>query len=99
MNALEKMKSTLTTEEAITLAKSNWWEGLDPKEVALAQLQQKKLCMPFAEFQTIVGKVLGRGVFTHEFVEPKTLIHQIQTGAQPTETPLESLDRLVSGTR
>ena len=34
-------------ETAIELANSEWWKAYSPKEVALAQLKEPILCMPF----------------------------------------------------
>ena len=95
MSDIEKMKGTMTKEEAIALAKSEWWKEYPEKDVALAQLKQPKLCIPFGEFQEIVNKAIGRGVFTHEFAEPSRLIQEIESpGSVEPEHPLESLQRI-----
>lgn len=57
----------MTKEQAIELAKSNWWAGKPAREVAMFQLFEENLCMPFGEFHEAVEKALGRSVWTHEF--------------------------------
>jgi hypothetical protein len=57
----------MTREQAVHLAGTKWWERVSPEEAALFQLYEEKLCMPFGEFQAAMEKLLGRGVWTHEF--------------------------------
>jgi hypothetical protein len=57
----------MTQAQAIELANSGWWESVTPEEAALFQLYEPLLCMPFGAFQDAVEKLLGRGVWTHEF--------------------------------
>lgn len=63
----QEMRGVLTQERALEIAHSNWWVDLPATEVALAQLRQERLCMPFDVFQEAVEKAVGYGVFTHEF--------------------------------
>ena len=67
----------MNKETAIELANSEWWKAYSPKEVALAQLKEPILCMPFDIFHQMVEKAIGRPVWTHEFIEPSTLIAEI----------------------
>ena len=57
----------MTTEEAITLAESKFWEPLSYYDRAIFQLFENKLCMPFGVFHEAMEKALGRPVYTHEF--------------------------------
>ncbi len=57
----------MTPQEAIALAASSWWVDRPAKEVALFQMREKLLCMPFDLFHEAMEKALGRPVFTHEF--------------------------------
>ena len=57
----------LTKEQAVVLANTGWWTKIPSAEAALFQLFEERLCMPFSEFHAGVEKLLGRGVFTHEF--------------------------------
>jgi hypothetical protein len=59
MDAIEKMKGKLTETEAKALFDSKWWEDLPAKPVALAQLRQERLCIPFGEFVFIVARAMG----------------------------------------
>ncbi len=81
MNAIEKMKGELTREEAIALGESKWWEGLPAKPVALAQLRQERMCMPFGEFVPIVAKAIGadpEGFPNTALRDPEGLIRVIE---------------------
>ena len=72
-------------ETAIELANSEWWKAYSPKEVALAQLKEPILCMPFDIFHQMVEKAIGRPVWTHEFINPMVLIAEINGNInQPT---------------
>lgn len=57
----------MTTEQAIQLAKSNWWKGLPAHDIVTFQLFEDKLCMDFSDFHKAVEDSLGRPVWTHEF--------------------------------
>lgn len=57
----------LTQEQAIEMAKNNFWKDWTPEQVVRFQLFQQRLCMDFSHFQKCVQDVLGRSVFTHEF--------------------------------
>lgn len=57
----------MTKEDAIRLAESKFWEGMDYRQRAIFQMHEEKLCMPFDVFHEAVEKTLGRPVWTHEF--------------------------------
>ncbi|UUZ68047.1 hypothetical protein LP416_27670 [Polaromonas sp. P2-4] len=57
----------LTKEEAIAMCENGVWKSWTPKQRAIFQCVQGRLCMPFAEFHKAVQETLGRPVFTHEF--------------------------------
>jgi len=59
----------MTRKDALTLYRSRFWEALSPREIALLQLSEDTLCVPFNVFHKSVEKVLGRTVFTHEFAD------------------------------
>ena len=82
-------------ETAIALAKSGWWERKYPEVVALAQLEEPLLCMPWEVFHRTVEDVLKRAVMTHEFAHPELLIKEIRgQRLQPTiEELLEQLPK------
>jgi hypothetical protein len=54
-------------DNAIALAKTEWWVGKPAKEVAKIGLFTKELCLPFDVLHKAVQEALGRPVFTHEF--------------------------------
>jgi len=56
----------MTKEEAITLGETKFWEKMTPREIAMFQLFEPLLCMPFEVFHEALEKTLGRPVFTHE---------------------------------
>lgn len=57
----------MTKEEAIALYESRFWESMQPEDIAMFQLWEELLCMPFGVFQEAVEKTLKRPVWTHEF--------------------------------
>lgn len=57
----------MTKEQAIKLFESKFWEDMTATQVALFQLQEEKLCMPFDIFHGCVEEALGYPVMTHEF--------------------------------
>lgn len=57
----------MTKEQAIALARTNWWKGLPACDIVMVQLFEEKLCMDFSDFHKAVGDALGRPVWTHEF--------------------------------
>ncbi len=57
----------LTREEALAFHDSRAWEKLTPRERAIFQIDQDRLCMPFSEFHKAIEEALGRPVWTHEF--------------------------------
>ena len=63
----------MTEEEAITLAESRFWESMQPEDIAMFQLWQPLLCMPFSVFHEAIEKTLKRPVWTHEFAQPDSL--------------------------
>ena len=80
-------------QTAIDLAKSNWWEKKYPEAVALAQLEEPLLCMPWEIFHKTVEEVLKRPVYTHEFADPELLIKEIR-GQRLPPTIEELLEQL-----
>lgn len=57
----------MTREQAIAFHDSGAWRKLSPATLALFQLTQSKLGVPFGEFHKAVEIALGRPVWTHEF--------------------------------
>ena len=57
----------LTKEEAIKFSNEKTYEKMTHKQIAIFQISQEKLCMPFDVFHEAVEKTIGRSVFTHEF--------------------------------
>jgi len=54
-------------ETAIKLSESNFWENMSFRDIAIFQLFEPLLCMPFEIFHEAIEKTLNRPVFTHEF--------------------------------
>ena len=75
----------MTTEQAIQLAESRWWEGLPSHDIVMFQLFEKKLCMDFGSFHQAVEKALGRPVWTHEFARADALKQEF-LGDKPAPT-------------
>lgn len=64
----------LTKDEAIALHDSDIWKDWSPQELALFQLEQPLMCVPFSNFHEATEVLLGRSVWTHEFAQPKVLL-------------------------
>jgi len=88
----------LTEEEAIALAKTEWWKSKTAEEIVKFQLFQKRLCMDFGDFHEAVEKVLGRPVWTHEFAHWNALIKEY-LGKKPKPTLQEIMDLIPSKKR
>lgn len=84
-----KMKQ-LTREQAITFGENKLYEGMTSRQIAEFQLNQKKLCMPFAVFHEAIEETLGRPVYTHEFAHPELLKQELY-GKKPAPTLEEIL--------
>jgi len=63
----------LTKEQAIQFADNEIWRGMSNGEIALFQIDQEFLCMPWQVFHKAVSKALDRPVFTHEFANADRL--------------------------
>jgi hypothetical protein len=81
----------MTREEALRLYGNGWWKLYPAREVALAQLQQERLCMPFDDFQHVVEEAIGGPVWTHEFARPQALVERIRSGQSGPVDPFRSL--------
>lgn len=75
----------LNREEAIALASSGEWKNWTYEKQAYFQLNQKRCCMDFSAFKKAVSKVLHRPVYTHEFVNSKQLLDEME-GKIPSPT-------------
>lgn len=62
-----------THDEAITFYTSGAWQALDLMDRARLQLEQRRLCMPVAQFHAAMEFALGRPVWTHEFAQLDSL--------------------------
>lgn len=63
----------ISEAEAKRLDELGWYKDKTPEEIVSFQLFEKRLCMPFDQFQAAVESALGRPVWTHEFASPKCL--------------------------
>jgi hypothetical protein len=70
---MNKMKE-FTQQEAIDFYESNVWKNWSLEEIALFQLHQPKLCVPFVMFHESVEALLDRSVWTHELDNPENLL-------------------------
>jgi hypothetical protein len=74
----------MTKDQAIALARSNWWIGRPARELAMFQMHEPLLCMPFDVFHKAVEESLNRPVFTHEFgLNLEGLKKEIQGESEP----------------
>ena len=74
-----------TKEQSIAFAESGVWKEWTDEQIVRLQLFQDKLCVPFSRFHEAIEKVLGRGVWTHEFAWRDELIKEyLGTKSAPT---------------
>jgi hypothetical protein len=65
-------------QEAIDFYESGGWKNWDIKDVALFQLYQPKLCVPFTLYHEAIEALLDRSVYTHELAETEVLIAEYE---------------------
>jgi hypothetical protein len=75
---LDKGECIMTSEEAMVMYKSGWYEDKTAQEIVEFQLYEDRICMPFFLYQKAVEEVLGRPVYTHEFAELDRLIAEYE---------------------
>lgn len=85
----------LTTEQAVSLSKSEFWLKMDNYEIALFQLSFEQLCMPWNIFHEAVEKALRRKVYSHEFQNLNHLREELLEN-KPTPTRAEILSLIPS---
>ena len=56
----------LTRAQAMAFNDTHKWEAMDAIERSRFQLNQDRLCMPFAVFHQAITEALGRPVYVHE---------------------------------
>ena len=96
---ITQVANASTPEQAIALGESGWWKLYPHRDVALAQLRQEFMCMPFADFHDAVEKAIGGPVWTHEFAKPALLVERIEAGAGPRDPFKSAADVLLRRTR
>ncbi len=84
----------ISKEDAEALAASRWWEGQSDRDVAMAQLGQDRLCMPFDLFHQACERAAGEPIWTHEFAHPN-YVRKLVEGRERQEGPIETLDALL----
>jgi hypothetical protein len=72
------MTKQLTRDEAIAFFDSKKWETMPDKELAIFQMEQDCLCVPFSRFQTAVAAALGREIWIHEMIHRDTLLQELR---------------------
>lgn len=84
----------MTKEEATKLYESKFWENMSFREIAIFQLYEDLLCMPFEIFHEAVEKTLDRPVWTHEFGLNHEGLKRELSGIFPAPTMEEILDMI-----
>lgn len=82
----------MTSEQAVRLASTKFWEDLTYEQRARFQMREELLCMPFSVFHEAVEKTLGRPVYTHEFGLNRAGIEAELRGDREAPTLDEILD-------
>ena len=82
----------LTKDEAIDLAKSEFWRTLTDAQIAHFQINQDKLCVPFERFHKAMTECPGRPVWTHEFADRDKLRDELNG-----KIPAPSFEEILAG--
>ena len=67
----------LTRDEAIAFGEGGAWKDWGDAEIAVFQMHQRNMCVPFVRFHEAVEKTLGRPVWTHEFASHEKLLAEL----------------------
>lgn len=89
----------MTKDQAIALAETRWWKDKTPRQVAMFQLFEDKLCMPFDLFHQAMEVALKRAVFTHEFVRNRDGLQRELMGEKPAPTMDEIMEMIPEAKR
>jgi hypothetical protein len=88
----------LTEDQAVRMAHSRWWVGMDPRDVAMFQLHEPRLCMNLSDFHHAAERALGRPVYIHELgLNRGELIREL-IGERPAPT-LSEIVRLIPASK
>ena len=79
------MTKTLTEAQASEFYREGHWEAMSLEDRARFGFSQDRLCMPFDIFHEAAEKALGRSVWTHEFIDLKRLLEELD-GQRPRAT-------------
>jgi hypothetical protein len=88
----------LSRAAAKELFVSGFWEGMSAREIALFQLSQERLCIPFGVFHEATEEALGRSVWSHEFAKGDLLMAEL-LGDRTAPTFQEIVDMVPRGKR
>ena len=84
----KKCSGEISLMEAVEIHETCFWEdetqNWSPVELAVMQLQQPRLVIPFPVFHKAVSDVLDRDVWTHEFAEPAELFDEMEFKLEET---------------
>jgi hypothetical protein len=89
----------ITEDQAIRMVHSNWWVGMAPRDIAMFQMHERRLCMPFHVFHAAMEEALGRPVYTHEFALDRSGLLQELLGERPALTLNEILQLIPASKR
>lgn len=84
--------NNITTEEALALIETKYWETMSPAEAAKFQLETSHFTLPFDTFHRGIEELLGRPVFTHEIAMNFGGLQAEARGDHPAPTLQEILD-------
>ncbi len=66
-----------TPEQAVALYEAQWWEDVDPRQIAELQLSCKLLCMDHGAYRDALARALGRGTWEIELRNPTRLLQEL----------------------
>ncbi len=85
-------ENQLSKEQAVAFFDSKAWEQMTDRQIVELQLFTERLCIPFGRFHQAIEAVLGRSVWTHEFVLNLVGIQQEFLGNRKPPTMAEIIE-------
>jgi hypothetical protein len=84
----------MNKKQAIKLGESKFWETMSHKEIAMFQMFEPLLCIPFDVFHEAMEKTLNRPIHTYEFGENFDGLKQELLGEKQAPTMEEIINMI-----
>lgn len=85
----------MTSEEAIALGGTKFWETMTHQDIAKFQWFEPLMCMPFDVFHEALEKTLGRPVWTHELALNREGIERELLGDETARPTMQEIIEMI----